>query len=540
MRISQILIILLIVLTGCATDTPSHLAPQIIQPEASNVTRSEATLSAKVSEPGALSSFRFRYWTESSSEFLSDEISPGVAMPEITISGLRAGTEYTFVCEGWSSGSSAVFRSEECRFTTEPNDHPSLSDITVLSSGPVGLIAGFEITDDGGEPLTAAGFSVSEANTSHANVYKLPDSELSEGFRKLYIGSLEPGKEYKIVPFAANRVGQFNGDPLEFHTQDCIILGYPGELKTLLGTVAKDYDEISISGLMNGDDFRYLRLMLGAPILPGENEPIHSISCVDITDVSIMEGGIPYDENHYTEQNVIGTGMFGECPRLKRLRLPLNATRMKSDALSGSSALERIEIPAGIVELSPSSGCVSLSEITVSPANTKYASADGVLFNAAKTDLIWFPQGKKGNFTFPASVTKIGANAFSGTSVSSLQLPSSLSSLGEGAFSKTVLQSIVIPDGVSTIPRGLFQDSSYLTEVTLGKGTNLLGSYVFGGVPLIHLHVKAEIPPVVKSDSFSPDDPDFFTRCELHVPKASLSIYRNHQYWNKFSKITAE
>lgn len=540
MKINYVIAGVVLIITGCVSDNPVNLVPSITDPIVSDISRTEATVSAKVSESGILTSFRFIYGIGASSMMATTEIKPDDECPETRLTGLRPGTEYTFACEGWNDKSSAIIRSSEGKFTTNPNVIPVISDLSVLSSGPVGLVAGFEIYDDGGEPLLSSGFIVSEINSMNETVRLLPESELSQGLKKFYIGGLNPGNEYRIIPFATNRVGRKEGNPLTFETQDCLILGSPGDLKKILGDIETDYDRLIISGVMNGDDFRYLRHILGATVPAGENMTIHTSSIADLSDVTILDGGVPYDESHFTEHNVIGTGMFGGCTRLKKIILPASAVKIKADAFTGSDNLESIEIPAAITEISPSNGCMSLNEITVSKANINFVASDGVLFNAARTELIWFPEGKNGTFTFPASVIKIGTNAFNGTKISRIELPPYLISLGEGAFSKSALESIVIPDGVMTIPQSLFQGSYSLTDVTIGRETELIGSYVFDSVPLLHLHVYAGIPPVVKSDSFSPHDREFFNRCELHVPQSSLSLYRNHAQWGKFSKISAE
>lgn len=42
-------------------------------------------------------------------------------------------------------------------FTTQPNISPKLSSATLLSHGPMSAFVSYEITDDGGEPMTETG-----------------------------------------------------------------------------------------------------------------------------------------------------------------------------------------------------------------------------------------------------------------------------------------------------------------------------------------------------------------------------------------------
>jgi hypothetical protein len=56
--------------------------------------------------------------------------------------------------------------------------------------------------------------------------------------------------------------------------------------------------------------------------------------------------------------------------------------------------------------------CNNLVAITVDANNLQYSSADGVLFNKAKTELLFCPASKT-SVTIPGSVTTIGNSAFS-------------------------------------------------------------------------------------------------------------------------------
>jgi hypothetical protein len=81
------------------------------------------------------------------------------------------------------------------------------------------------------------------------------------------------------------------------------------------------------------------------------------------------------------------------------------------------------------------SSCTSLTAITVDTNNPNYASQDGILYNKAKTELIFVPRAISGSVTIPASVTSIGQYAFDGCrSLTAVIFPASVTSIGEGAL----------------------------------------------------------------------------------------------------------
>lgn len=527
---------------GCVNDTPDRLEPSITDPLASDITRNEATLTASVTVRGigGLSHFRFVYGLDDAMDLATEEAEYRSGTIEVRIEGLIPGRRYGFRCEGWNDVSSATICSETAYLTTFPNERPTLTEAKVLSSGPTGLIAYFEITDDGGAPVTAAGFMVSRSGESVAQCHSVAEGELAKSKLRAYIGGLSPEMDYEIVAFAENDEGRTLTEILKFRTQEGIVLSEPGVLETIMGSESHTYDRLSISGPLDGDDLHYLRLMLGAPCRDGKESAIHSVRKLNLNDVSITAGGGTYDDMRYAEADVVGTGMLADCPLLEEVILPSSVTAIRRDAFSRSPGLRRIEIPASVTDLLPSSECFSLEEIAVLDANRSYKSADGILFDISGRSMIWYPAGKEGAVIFPYGMTSIGENALRGCRITSLTFPPTLEELGRGCLSGTGIESIVIPDGVSNIPEALFQGCRSLTDITFGRGTKYIGDYAFDGCPVAHLRIDAEIPPVVCDDTFPSDDTDFFGRCILHVPEGSLDIYRNHAKWQQFSNITIE
>lgn len=542
-RATMLPLLLLFLISGsCSQEQPANIEPIITALDAAEITRNEATVGAKVELRGSgkLSSFRFRYGDSESMESTTRDITPMSSEMSIRLTGLKPGTTYYFCGEGENSGSQAVIRSRRLSFRTEPNTVPTVTETATLSSGPTGIITGFTISDNGGDMIIDAGCDVTDSGSSQTVRHSLPQNQISTGEKRIYIGGLLSGHEYKITPFAKNAIGESFGESITFSARNSISLHEAGQLETVIGSEKVSLETLVISGKMNGADFHFLRKMLGAPLLTAEMPSVNCFDNVDISDVTVVEGGSPFNGSHYTENNVIVTRLFADCVNLKNISLPATATAVRRDAFLNCEKLETIEIPANAKEVGHSSGCASLRSIDVSSANEIFKSVDGVLFNSAATEILWFPLGKEGEFSIPETMTDIGENALRGARITSLKLPNNLKSLGRGAFSESSLVEISIPDGITNIPEALFQGCSDLKTVRIGNGIRSIGSYAFIGCPLMDLYIESEFPPVVNPDAFSAKDTELFSRCVLHVHAGSAKLYRNHAQWKSFVNITEE
>lgn len=90
----------------------------------------------------------------------------------------------------------------------------------------------------------------------------------------------------------------------------------------------------------------------------------------------------------------IGSGAFAKCGNLQSFVIPGTVTNIACDAFAG---------------------CSKLSSITVDTANPYYSSINGILFNKAGTELLYYPEGKaETSYSVPTVVTEIAPFAFYG------------------------------------------------------------------------------------------------------------------------------
>ena len=111
---------------------------------------------------------------------------------------------------------------------------------------------------------------------------------------------------------------------------------------------------------------------------------------------------------------LIDTGAFGNCSELIDITIPASVTTIWYNAFGG---------------------CTGLQEINVSTSNLTYSSIDGVLFDKAQMELIWFPSAKSESYIIPDGVNNIRPSAFrDSTTLTCVIVPNSVTTIWSDAF----------------------------------------------------------------------------------------------------------
>lgn len=178
----------------------------------------------------------------------------------------------------------------------------------------------------------------------------------------------------------------------------------------------------------------------------------------------------------------IESNTFWDCKNLTTVVLPDSITSIGEKAFSGT-ALTEITLGKKVAKIGASAfyDCPALTAVQVDEANPNYYGDDrGVLYNKAKTVLLYVPQTVSGSYQLLDTVTSIESYALYGCgALTELVLPQSLTSLGEYAFACcSVLDTVTIPSGITELPDGLFYNSG-ITTVSLPNGLTKIGAEVF-------------------------------------------------------------
>ena len=114
--------------------------------------------------------------------------------------------------------------------------------------------------------------------------------------------------------------------------------------------------------------------------------------------------------------------------------------------------------------------------IGVDENNQNYMVDEGVLYNKAKSILVYFPTYREGEFTIPTGVTIINQHAFCGSLLSSVTIPDGVSTIKFRGFAGCQLSSIVIPKSVTAIASNAFSNCSKVSSIVVDEDNNVYDS----------------------------------------------------------------
>ena len=174
-----------------------------------------------------------------------------------------------------------------------------------------------------------------------------------------------------------------------------------------------------------------------------------------------------------TIKSIPESAFFG-CASLASINIPSAVKSIEEGAFSSCSSLERINIPSKVTSIGKRAffGCSSLKSITVDPANSVYDSREdcnALIETKSNTLLVG-----SANTIIPATVTKIGDNAFQGlTSLTSIHIPASVISF---SLSYEYDNSFRCPDlkSITVDPANPNYDSREGCNAIIQKETNIL------------------------------------------------------------------
>lgn len=149
--------------------------------------------------------------------------------------------------------------------------------------------------------------------------------------------------------------------------------------------------------------------------------------------------------------NTIAPRAFFNCRSLATAPLTPGIYSIGNCAFNNCTSLSSVNIPAGVTGIAQDAfdGCTGLMGFVVDPANTKYSSDGGVLFNKSGSKIVTFPAGVGGVYEIPDGVTEIGGHAFYKSNLHTLIISDNVTSVGSDLIYSSTISAIRIPDGIA-------------------------------------------------------------------------------------------
>ncbi|MCI9080435.1 MAG: leucine-rich repeat protein [Lachnospiraceae bacterium] len=172
-------------------------------------------------------------------------------------------------------------------------------------------------------------------------------------------------------------------------------------------------------------------------------------------------------------------------------------------------------------------GDVDITRFKVASGNKYFTVADDVLFNKDKTELLYYPNAKKGslyivkktvntikqcafaynkyleNITIKNGVKNIGFNAFKYSNIKSVTIPGSVSEIGSGVFGGCKkLENVECNADISSIPPEMFYGCSALKTFKIPESVTEIMEFAFMGCVELDVKIGKNISRISNIDAF--------------------------------------
>lgn len=339
-----------------------------------------------------------------------------------------------------------------------------------------------------------------------------------------------------------------------------------GSLSALLGDNYEQITDLTLTGELNGTDFKFMREKLAI-----------SLQRLDLEEARIVAGGDAYIsilDDYYTVKDKITPYLLASFPLLE-LKLPSSATSIEDYGLSSLLELLSLDIPESVDSIGKAAftGCYKLERISL-PQELEYLG-DMAFLSCVRLREIELPQslsyigyglfwGCKDlqNIEIPLSVDSIAWSAFSGCeSLTRLVIPASVESLGIGIWSDcsslttleyhtrtiswascpgTSISEIIIGSEVEEIKSLAFSDYKQLRTLTIPATVKSIESGIFNAGSMETLHMQSATPPETRR-CLGGYTHDGMSTCTLYVPRGSKAAYEAVGCpWTDFKEIIEE
>lgn len=209
--------------------------------------------------------------------------------------------------------------------------------------------------------------------------------------------------------------------------------------------------------------------------------------CVSIEQFAFLECGNLEEITIQSQITSLEESVFQGCVSLKGLQLPESVTEFKKNAIKNCKSLTSINIPKALTKIDDDFFDLyendSISTIDFSPENISFVFEDDVLYNKAKTDIIFVLRSKNGEYIIPESVTNLKSSLFANcTKLTSVKIHNAITKIPKYLFHRCLgLTQVDIPDNVvfDFLDMGVFNSCKNIVEVKLPAGMTLIPNTFF-------------------------------------------------------------
>lgn len=225
-------------------------------------------------------------------------------------------------------------------------------------------------------------------------------------------------------------------------------------LKRLLMVVATIVMATQCFALGQGDELKALDNTYH--LLFQVKDPVNQTVVAMATNQTTGDIVVPYEVQDQTTEGtktyyVVSVDRFTNASNLTSVKLSEGIKTIEKGCFGRCYDLTKVEIPASVETIGDGvfTMCSSLSTVTVADDNQNFAVEDGLLYNKAKTELIYYPMAKTDEtVTLASTLTEVKGGAFSGnTSLKKIILSTALEKFDATAvFGCTSLEAYEISD----------------------------------------------------------------------------------------------
>ncbi len=205
-----------------------------------------------------------------------------------------------------------------------------------------------------------------------------------------------------------------------------------------------------------------------------------------------------------TQLTSIGTKAFYQPYLAEKLIFPETLDSIGDSAFAylnyGKTAhVTNIHIPASVTSIHKNAftNASGLKSFTVADENPVYVAANGVLMLKATGEIyIWPQDNDTTEFTIPDSMTEIPDKMFqSNTSIRKVYIPASVTKIGTDAFDSSKIEEVVFEDSANGLEIGnyAFYNCQNLVSVKLPYGLKTIGSYAFSKTGLTEIVIPDSV-----------------------------------------------